>query len=109
MITDQEIEKALEWLSGNGRNAAKARAEREYMDEYRSVLKSQIMRENPGESLGTQEALAKSDSRYNDHLKAWKEAIERDEYYRWMRVSAEAKIEAWRTQSSNERAMGKVQ
>ena len=108
MITDQDIEKALEWLAGNGRNSSKARAEREYLDEYKSVLKGQIMREHSNESLGAQEALAKSDPRYKTHLEAWKEAVERDEYYRWMRVSAEAKIEAWRTQSSNERALSKI-
>jgi hypothetical protein len=108
MITDQDIEKALDWLAGNGRNAAKARAEREYLDEYKGVLKCQIMREHSDQSLGAQEALAKSDPRYNAHLNAWKEAVERDEFFRWMRVAAEAKIEAWRTQSSNERALSKI-
>lgn len=109
MITDQEIEKALEWLTTNGRNAAKARAEREYLEEYKGVLKGQIMREHSKESLGAQEALAKSDQRYIDHLNALKQAIERDETFRWNKSAAEAKIDAWRTMSSNERAIGKIQ
>ena len=109
MITDQEIEKALEWLTTNGRNAAKARAEREYLEEYKGVLKGQIMREHSKESLGAQEALAKSDQRYIDHLNALREAIENDEYLRWMKVAAEAKISAWQSFNANQRAMGKIQ
>ena len=108
MITEAEIEKAIEWLSGNGRNAAKCRAEREYMDEYRGVIKAQIMRLNTNESLGAQEAIAKSDHKYVEHLKLWQECVEKDEYYRWMKATAEINIEAWRTQSSNERALSKI-
>jgi len=104
MITDNEVEKSLDYLRDNARAAAQAKANREYLDEYRKVLKAQIMRENDKESLGAQEARAMADKRYITHLEAFKEAIERDEYYRWMKVAAEAKIEAWRTMSSNERA-----
>ena len=88
--------------------AAKAKAERIYMEEYRHVVKSQIMRENDDRPLGAQEAIAYADPRYGQHLKAMREAIEADEYHRWMLTAAEAKIEAWRTQQSNARAMGKL-
>jgi hypothetical protein len=37
-----------------------------------------------------------------------KDAIEKDEYNRWMMVAAEARIEAWRTQQANMRAEGKA-
>lgn len=104
MITDQDIEKALDYLRDNAKKAAQAKANREYLDEFKKVLKATIMRELTGESLGAQESRALSDSRYTTHLEAWKIAIEEDEFYRWMKSSAEAKIEAWRTQSSNERA-----
>ena len=108
MITDHEIEKALDYLRDNATKAAQAKANREYLDEYKKVLKATIMREIDGESLGAQEARALADPRYKTHLEAWRTAIEQDEYYRWMRVSAEAKIEAWRTQSSNSRVIGKL-
>lgn len=109
MITDDDIEKALDYLRDNGRKAAKAKAERIYMIEYRKVVKSQIMRENDDKSIGAQEAIAYSDPRYIEHLKVMRDAIESDEYFDWMRVSAEAKIEAWRTQQANYRAEGRVQ
>lgn len=104
MITDKEIEEALEYLRTNGKKAAQAKAERIYLEEYRKVVKAQIMREYDNKPLGAQEAIAYSDPRYTEHLKVMKEAIERDEYHRWAQTAAEAKIEAWRTQSSNQRA-----
>lgn len=103
MIDDNDIDKALDYLRDNSRKAAQAKAERIYMVEYRKVVKAQIMRENDNVALGAQEALAYSDSRYVEHLKAMRTAIEEDEYFGWMRTSAEAKINAWQTQSANNR------
>lgn len=108
MISDDDIEKALDYLRDNGRKAAQAKAERIYMVEYRKVVKSQIMRENDDKAIGAQEAIAYADPRYVTHLKTMRDAIENDEYYDWMRVSAEAKIEAWRTQQANARTQEKL-
>lgn len=108
MITDDDIEKALDYLRDRAPIAAKAKAERIYMEEYRKTVKAQIMRENDNRALGAQEAIAYADARYTQHLKAMREAIEADEYNRWMLVAAEAKIEAWRSQQANQRAMGKL-
>ena len=104
MISDDDIGKALDFLRDNSQRAAKAKAERIYMEEYRKVVKAQIMRENDDKALGTQEAIAYADPRYKQHLEAMKEAVEKDEYNRWMSTAAEAKIEAWRTMCSNNRA-----
>lgn len=108
MITDDEIEKAVEYLRVNARPAAQAKANRIYMEEYRKVVKAQIQREAIADSLGAQESRAYSDPRYKQHLEAMKEAIEKDEYNKWMMTAAEAKIEAWRTQQANARAEGKA-
>ena len=105
MISDDDIEKAVEYLRSNSRHAAQAKAERIYMEEYRKVVKAQIMREALSDSLGAQESRAYSESRYIEHLKATREAIERDEYHRWMMIAAQAKIEAWRSQQANMRAV----
>lgn len=108
MIQDSDIEKAVEYLRENARSAAQAKANRIYMEEYRKVVKAQIMREHASAALGTQEACAYSDPRYTQHLQAVKEAVEKDEYHRWMMTAAEAKLEAWRTQQANQRALDKV-
>jgi 5-bromo-4-chloroindolyl phosphate hydrolysis protein len=61
------------------------------------------MREHDNQPLGKQEAIAYSDSRYDQHLKAKQIADEEYEYLRWMMEAAQAKIDVWRTQSSNNR------
>lgn len=103
-ITDDEIDKALDFLRDNARDAAQARADRIYCEEYRKTLKAQIMKEHGSLSAVLQEREAYSDPRYVEHLEAIKEAVKADEFARFMRIAAEAKIEAWRTQSSNSRA-----
>lgn len=108
MILDDDVEKAVDYLRSNATKAAKAKAERIYMTEYRKVAKGQIMRENDDKPLGAQEAIAYADPRYIQHLKVMQAAIEEDEYHQWMMKAADAKIEAWRTQQSNARSLGKL-
>ena len=108
MITDSDMEKAVDFLRSEAGNAAKAKAEKEYLDSYSKVIKAQIQRENTLEGIGAQEARAYADQRYATHLNGLKVAIEQDEFYRWKRAAAEALIEAWRSQQANERALGKV-
>jgi hypothetical protein len=108
VISDDDIEKAVDYLRNNATKAAKAKAERIYMVEYRKVAKSQIMRENDAKAIGVQEAIAYSDPRYVQHLKVMRDAIEEDVYHEWMMKAADAKIEAWRTQQSNARSLGKL-
>lgn len=103
-ITDDEIDKALDYLRDNARDAAQAKANRVYVEEYRKVIKAQLMKENGTLSGILQEREAYADARYIAHLEAIKQAVEIDEQHRFMRAAADAKIEAWRTQSSNSRA-----
>jgi hypothetical protein len=104
-ITDDEIDRALDYLRDNADEAAKARAERVYVEEYRKVIKATLMKEHGQLSAVLQEREAYSDARYVAHLDAIREAVFRDEKHRFLRSAAEAKIESWRTQSSNYRAM----
>lgn len=108
MISDDDVDKAVDYLRTNARPAAQAKANRIYMEEYRKVVKAQIQREHDSLAIGAQEARAYADSRYTQHLQAMQAAIEKDEYNRWMMTAAEAKIEAWRTQQANARAEGKA-
>lgn len=103
-ITDDEVDKALDYLRDNARDAAQARADRIYVEEYRKVIKAQIMKEHGDKSAVIQEREAYADPRYVAHLEAIKQAVLEDEGHRFLRAAADAKIEAWRTQSSNTRA-----
>lgn len=108
MITDEDVEKAVEFLRENARIAAQARANRIYMEEFRKVVKAEVMVANKELPLGAQEREAYDSTRYAEHLLALKTAVEEDEFFRWKMVAAEAKIEAWRTQQANLRAEGKA-
>lgn len=105
LISEHEVGRALDYLRDNADAAAKARAERIYVEEYRKTVKAQIMKEKADMPLGAQERDAYADDRYVAHLDAIREAVEADERHRFLRSAAEAKIEAWRTQSSNYRSM----
>ena len=54
-ISDEEIDKALDYLRDNADEAAKARAERIYVEEYRKTVKAQIMKEHDTKSAVIQE------------------------------------------------------
>lgn len=108
MIDDEDIQKALDWLMNNAEPAAKARAERIYLEEFRKTIKATLMAEKPGEPLGAQERYAYAHIQYKTHLQAMKDAIQRDEMMRWYLAAAEAKLEAWRTMNANARAQGKL-
>ena len=104
IVTDEAVEAALDYLRDNADMAAKARAERIYVEEFRKTLKARLMQEHVGESIGSQEREAYADTRYAAHLDAIKEAVYADERQRFLRQAAIAKVEAWRSASANRRA-----
>ena len=108
MIDEADIEKACDYLVANARKAAKAKAERIYLEEFRKTVKSQVMREHSNLAIGAQEREAYADPRYAKHLEAVKDAVEADEYQRWMMAAAEAKISAWQTQTRIHRAQEQI-
>ena len=110
MIQERDVELAVEWLRDNAKAAAKARAERIYVEEYKKSLEAQLMcgSDSQGTSAVDRQAYARSHPKYLAHLRAIQEAVERDETMRWLMVAAQAKIEAWRTQNANLRAEGRA-
>lgn len=105
MISDAQVEKALDWLRDHSEEAAKARAERIYMEEYRKSLKALIMKEHADLPLGAQEREAYDDPRYREHLESFRTAVHIDEFQRFRREAASAKIQAWQTMSANNRKL----
>jgi len=105
MITDEEVEKAVDYLRDSATESAQARANRIYCEEYRKSLKAMIMAEHKTLPVTAQEREAYKDKRYIDHLEGLKEAVKIDEQHRFLRVAAEAKIEAWRSLNANMRAI----
>lgn len=108
MITDDDAERTLSWLVENAAKAAKARATRVWIEEYRKSLKALLMAQAPGDSVAARETVAYAHPDYVAHLSAMRIAVEDDEKFRWLQVAAEAKIEMYRTHQANQRAQGKI-
>ena len=107
-VTDQDVQKAIDFLRYQAPAAAEAKAHRIYMTEYRKVIKANVMKKYINQPHTTQERNAYSDPEYADHLLAMKTAIENDVLHEWKRVAAEATIEAWRTHNANVRGERKL-
>lgn len=107
MISDQDAEKAVEYLRDSAETAAQARAERIYLEQWLKTVKAQCQAEKTG-SVAATEIQALTDDRYLQALQAVRESVAADEKARFMREAAAAKLEAWRTLSATRRAEGKA-
>lgn len=103
MVTEQDVEKAFDFLRDSAKEAAEARAHRVYLEEGRKRIKALIMSEHKDLPVSAQEREAYSDPRYETHLEGLRIAVERDERFRWLKDAAIAKIDAYRTFSANQR------
>ena len=104
MITDEQLEKALDYLRDNAIAAAQATADRQHLEKYTSVIKALIMSEHLAEPVNAQERYAHADIRYKNHLEGLKAAIFEDERHYNLKAAADARIRAWQTMSANQRA-----
>jgi hypothetical protein len=109
IISDDDVQKALDYLRLNAPKAAQARANKVYMEEFRKTVKAQLMTVYNALPVNAQEREAYRSKAYTDHLTALKDAVYQDELNRWGMVAATSTIEAWRTQNANRRGEGKLQ
>jgi hypothetical protein len=110
LITDDQVEQALDYLRNSAKEAAVARANAKTMDKYLGVVeaKAKAMATADGMSNAASQDWARSSADYKQALDGWTEAIRKDSEFTMLREAASARIEAWRTMSSNERAGMKV-
>ena len=108
MITEDDAEKAVEWLRDHAVEIGKARAERVYVEQWVKTVRATIQTEQTGLSMAAAEAVALASPRYMAALQALKEAVQTDETLRFLASAAEAKIECWRSMESTRRAEGRA-
>lgn len=108
MITEAQIEVVLDWLVKNADPAAKARADRCHIEEFRKSKKAILMAQSDAKTVADREAYAYSHPEYLELLAGYKVAVEADEKFRWLMTAADAKIEIFRTMQANARAQGKA-
>lgn len=108
VISDDDVQKALDRLRFKAKDAAKAKADRIYLEEFRKSIKATIMQKHLDLPVSAQEREAYASEEYVGHLLVMKDAIEADELARWQMIAAQAVIEAWRTASANMRGEAKI-
>ena len=108
MITEESIEKALDWLRNNAEAAAQARANVLYLEEYRKSKKALLMAQSDAKTVSERETYAYGHEDYLTLLEGYKAAVEADTKFRWLQSAAEARIDAWRTLNANHRIQARV-
>jgi len=100
--------KAVDYILKNAKAHAKAKAERNYLEEYRKSLKAILMKKCLETAIGAQEREAYAHPEYTALLEGIRAAMEEEEKLRWDLIAAQAVIDIWRTEQSNLRAEGRV-
>ena len=99
-----EPTKAIQYLIDTAPLYAKAKADRIFLEEFRKSRKAQLQSQAGTEVLGKQETFAYAHADYVQILEGIKQAVEKEENYRWLLSAAQARIEVWRTQQYSMRA-----
>lgn len=108
-MSDKSINDAVDFLYTHGAKFAEAKAHRVYLEEFRKSKKAILMKaalaDGRAKSSAAAEMEAYADATYIELLEGLKAATASEEALRWGLISAQARIEVYRTQSANDRAM----
>lgn len=112
-MSDKMIDpnEAVDYMIAKSKEYAQADANETYMIELRKTIKSEEMIEAEIRGHKTavmQEREAYASPRYQEHLLALKEAVQRKQELRWMLIAAQARVEVWRSQEASNRAMDRM-
>jgi len=104
MLTDDQIQAALDYLRDSAPKAAIARSQAKTLDKYLGIIEATQKSLWPEMSNAAKQDEARKSPEYKTALQGLEEAIRQDSEFTMLREAALARIEAWRTWSSNERA-----
>lgn len=102
MITDDQAEKAVDYLRDKSGEYAQAKAERAYLEQFRKSKKAILMNQVEGPEH-VKAAYAYAHHEYLEVLEGYRAAVEQEESLKWMLTAAQTKFECWRTQQANNR------
>ena len=102
-MSDNSPHKAIQFLIDTAPLYARSKAERMYLEEFRKSRKAQLQSQAGTEVIGKQETYAYAHADYIEILEGIKQAVEKEEKYRWLMTAAQARIEVWRTEQYSAR------
>lgn len=111
-MNQKDVNDAVDYLYTHGRKFAEARSHRVFLEEYRKSQKAMLMKaalsDGRAKSAAVAEIEAYADPAYIEVLKGLEAAVEAEETYRWGLVSAQSRIDVWRSQEASNRAFDKA-
>lgn len=111
-MNQKDINASVDYLYTHGRKFAEARSHRVFLEEYRKSQKAMLMKaalsDGRAKSAAVAEIEAYADPAYIEVLKGLEAAVEAEESLRWGLVSAQARIDIWRSTEASNRAMDKA-
>jgi hypothetical protein len=105
IVSDEELEKALDFLRDSAAEMGEAKADAVRASHMLKVVKALSMKKFNALSLGAAEREALASDAYRVALEEDAEAAGEYEKMRALREAAALKIEAWRSEGANYRAM----
>jgi ABC-type taurine transport system substrate-binding protein len=110
MITEQQVQWAIDILLDRDAAGAKSRAAHDYLQDMDKVILARLISEAPPDlkTATARENWARMHPDYITHLQEKRAIAEADYKARDRRAAASAIIEAWRTECSNARAGAKI-
>lgn len=105
LVSEAEVEKALDFLRDSAGDIANAKAEIIRREHQLKHIKAIVMKTCGESSAAAQEREALADETYQENFSAIAKAYGDYERLKALREAAAAKIQAWQTASSNYRAM----
>jgi hypothetical protein len=95
--------KAIQFLIDTAEPYSRAKASRIFLEGFLKSRKAQLMSQAGTEVLGKQETFAYAHADYIEILEGIREAVEKEERFRYLMVAAQARIEVWRTEQYSAR------
>ena len=105
MITEEEIEKCLDFKRDMAVSIAQAMHDRVQLENFKKSKLAILFFEAPGHfKIGEKEHWAYAHKEYQEVIKGLAAAVQEHERLRQLISAADAKIEVWRTIQANHRA-----
>jgi hypothetical protein len=110
MITDKQVQWAMDILIDRDSNAARTRAANEHMDDLTAIVLAKLINDAPEglRSADARKAWALAQPQYEAHIDQKRAIAEMDFKARDRRAAASAIIDAWRTEQSSARLAARV-
>lgn len=95
--------KAVDYIIANAGKYAQAKAQRVYLEHFRSSKKALLMSQCVEKAVNAREQYAYSHPEYIALLDGLKVSVEAEETLKWQQIAAQLRVEIWRSQEASNR------